>query len=568
MEITGLRRPQENLIRQSKEWVASKNVEVRQVIRKWRLTIFFALTAIGATGIAIIAVNHVIGNLIEDDLTRASEEDTIRDALHIESMVSGKAMPGMTSAGATDSGMSMQNMQQSMPLTLEFLAGPEGLPSTLPMLLEGFNIVKLDLLDRDDRIVWSTDLGMVGSSKARALLHEEAGHPTARHLSERVWSRLNRNYELIDLRGEKRHIDVVETFVPLKDGDSGKVIGAMELYRDVTNDVVLQVNETRSAVLRTTIGAMGGLFIVLVGFIVVANRSISQSMELAENRLIERKRAADEVERKNRELEQVSIMVENQLIEYKRAADEVESKNGELEQASIAKSQILSTVSHELKTPLTSILSQVQIMLRQQDRVGALSERQQTYLEGIQGDSHRLRVLIDDLLDISRIESDTLRLTPMELDVRLGIEEVLQSLETQINEKETNVILAISPDLARVKSDKVRFSQIVTNLLTNACKYSPVGGTTTITARENEEFIQIDISDTGIGMSQTDQSRLFSKFFRVDNSTTRRVFGTGIGLFISRSLVEAHGGKIWVKSEEGNGSTFSFTLPRAEREEI
>ena len=535
MEIAGLRNTQESLIRQGKEEVASKNVEVRQVIRKWRLTIFFALTAIGATGIAIIAVNHVIGNLIignliEDDLTRAAEEDTIRDASHIESMVRGKAMPGMTSAGSTDSGMAMHNMQQSMPLTLEFLAGPEGLPSTLPMLLEGFNIVKLDLLDRDDRIVWSTDLGIVGISKARALLHEDAGHLAVRHLSEGVWSRLNRNYELVDLRGEKRQIDVVETYVPLRDGDSGEVIGAMELYRDVTNDVVLQVNETRSAVLRATMGAMGGLFIVLFGFIVVADRSIYKS-----------------------NIREMAL---------------VEAQLGQREQESRAKTQILSTVSHELKTPLTSILSQVQIMLRRQDREGTLSERQQTYLEGIQGDSHRLMVLIDDLLDISRIESDTLRLTLMELDVRLGIEEVLQTLETQINEKETNLILAISPDLARVKSDEVRFSQIVTNLLTNACKYSPVGGTATITARENEEFVQIDISDTGIGISETDQSRLFSKFFRVDNSTTRRVFGTGIGLFITRSLVEAHGGKIWVKSEEGNGSTFSFTLPRAEREEI
>ena len=130
------------------------------------------------------------------------------------------------------------------------------------------------------------------------------------------------------------------------------------------------------------------------------------------------------------------------------------------------------------------------------------------------------------------------------------------------------MILDIPPDLSRVKSYKVRFLQIVSNLFTTACKYSPVGATTTITARENGEFIQIDVSDTGIGMSETDLSGLFDKFYRVDNSTTRRVFGTGIGLFITRHLVDAHGGKIWVKSEEGKGSTFSFTLPRVEREEI
>ena len=169
----------------------------------------------------------------------------------------------------------------------------------------------------------------------------------------------------------------------------------------------------------------------------------------------------------------------------------VEAQLEQREQESRAKTQILSTVSHELKTPLTSILSQVQIMLRQQDRVGALSERQQRCLKGIQEDSYRLRVLIDDLLDISSIESGTLRLTLTELDVQLEIKEVVQSLETQINEKEASVILDIPPDLSRVKSDKVRFPQIVRNLFTNACKYSPVGATTTITARENGEFIQM-----------------------------------------------------------------------------
>lgn len=285
---------------------------------------------------------------------------------------------------------------------------------------------------------------------------------------------------------------------------------------------------TRAIVLRTTTGAMGGLFLVLFGFIVAADKNIytSNIRDIA--------------------------MVEAQLEQR--------------EQESRAKTQILSTVSHELKTPLTSILSQVQIMLRQQDRVGALSERQQRCLKGIQEDSYRLRVLIDDLLDISSIESGTLRLTLTELDVQLEIKEVVQSLETQINEKEASVILDIPPDLSRVKSDKVRFPQIVRNLFTNACKYSPVGATTTITARENGEFIQIDVSDTGIGMSETELSGLFDKFYRVDNSTTRRVFGTGIGLFITRHLVDAHGGKIWVKSEEGKGSTFSFTLPRGERE--
>ena len=104
---------------------------------------------------------------------------------------------------------------------------------------------------------------------------------------------------------------------------------------------------------------------------------------------------------------------------------------------------------------------------------------------------------------------------------------------------------------------------MIANLLSNACKYSPEGATATITAKEGPGLIQIDISDTGIGISDADQSKLFTKFFRADNSSTREESGTGLGLFITRHLIEAHGGKIWVESEEGKGTIFSFTLPQA-----
>ena len=117
-------------------------------------------------------------------------------------------------------------------------------------------------------------------------------------------------------------------------------------------------------------------------------------------------------------------------------------------------------------------------------------------------------------------------------------------------------------DIARVQADQLRLSQIIINLLTNAYKYSPEGAKVTIAAQPNGDLVQIDVSDTGIGMSKADQARLFSKFFRADNTPTRREAGTGLGLFITRHLVEAQGGKIWIESQEGKGSTFSFTVPR------
>ena len=250
----------------------------------------------------------------------------------------------------------------------------------------------------------------------------------------------------------------------------------------------------------------------------------------------------------------------------KLAYIEIEEKNRELEQESFAKTQILSTASHELKTPLTSIMGYVDRVLLEQERVGPLNERQQRYLETVRKNSLRLNVLINDLLDTSRIASGSLELTLTGLDVRQEMEDVLRSMQTLAEEKQIDVVVNISNELPRVQADRLRFSQVITNLLSNACKYSPERATATVTAKEKSGQVQIEISDTGIGISEADQSKLFTKFFRADNSSTREVSGTGLGLFITKNLIEAHGGKIWVESEEGKGSTFSFTLPRAQVE--
>ena len=186
------------------------------------------------------------------------------------------------------------------------------------------------------------------------------------------------------------------------------------------------------------------------------------------------------------------------------------------------------------------------------------------YLETVKEDSLRVTALIDDLLDISRIESGNLELELMHLDVGQEVEEVVSSMQAPIEQKQLNVVLNVPRGLHGVRADRLRFCQVISKLLSNACNYSPVGGTATIAAQERAGLIQIDVSNMGAGISKLDQSRLFTKFFRVDNSCTRHIYGTGLGLFIARHIVEAHGGTIWVESEEGKGSTFSFTLPRAQ----
>ena len=261
-------------------------------------------------------------------------------------------------------------------------------------------------------------------------------------------------------------------------------------------------------------------------------------------------------------LHQRGLSIENRelLQKLQLTNAELEENNRELEQASLAKTQILATVTHELKTPLTSIVGYIDRML-EQDRVGILNERQERYLERAQRNSWRLKALIDDLLDISRIESGSLEFAPVELDLGHEIQEVVKAMQTQIEEKQIRVLVTIPYMVNRITADRLRFSQVISNLLSNACKYSPEKATVAITAGEANGAVQIDVADTGPGISPEDQARMFTKFFRADNSQTRGTSGTGLGLFITKHIVEAQGGAIWLVSEVGKGSTFSFTLP-------
>ena len=279
---------------------------------------------------------------------------------------------------------------------------------------------------------------------------------------------------------------------------------------------------------------------------------IGSALELKQETERRKSSYISDLEEKNRELE--------------LAFTELEKKNQELEEASRAKTQILSTATHELKTPLTSIIGYIDIILLRQSRVGPLNEKQQRYLQTAQRNSYRLKSLVDDLLDISRIESGGLELALAELELLPEIEELVTGMQTQINDKNIDLVLDIPQDICPVLADKLRLGQVMSNLLSNACKYSPQGARVTIRVREEVAAVRVDVSDTGIGISPEDQERLFTKFSRADNSSTHEVSGSGLGLYITKHLIEAHGGRIWASSEIGLGATFSFTWPKAGQE--
>ena len=249
------------------------------------------------------------------------------------------------------------------------------------------------------------------------------------------------------------------------------------------------------------------------------------------------------------------------FLELENAYSELEMKNRELEESSASKSRILVTMSHELRTPLTSIVALVDRMILQQEKVGPLNDRQRRYLEGIQESSAELKMHIDDLLDVARIEADQLELQMVELEPGPEIQTVMAAMRPQAADKSIELVENIASDLRPIDADRARFFQIVAHLVSNACKFSPPDATITIEAKNEPGRVRIAVSDSGVGLSEDERSQLFTKFFRADNSLNREVAGTGLGLYIAKHLVNAHNGDIWVESVEGRGSTFTFTVP-------
>jgi signal transduction histidine kinase len=223
------------------------------------------------------------------------------------------------------------------------------------------------------------------------------------------------------------------------------------------------------------------------------------------------------------------------------------------------KSEFIATASHELRTPLTSIRGYVDLLLL--DTLGPLSQAQSDFLKVVKNNVARLVELIDDLLDVSKVEAGEIRLRREPTDLSEVLYEVSESLYSQFAERSISLAIEVQPGLPRVMADRQRLRQIAVNLVGNACKYTQSGGHVDIVLRNGGNRLRVDVRDTGVGINEDAQRYIFTPFFRADNPLRDEVGGTGLGLSITKRLVELHGGEIWFDTHEGQGSTFSFTLP-------
>jgi PAS domain S-box-containing protein len=251
-------------------------------------------------------------------------------------------------------------------------------------------------------------------------------------------------------------------------------------------------------------------------------------------------------------------ITERHVLEEERARYQ-EARIDTLQRADQLKDQFLSILSHELRTPLNAIQGFGSVL--EDELAGPLSALQHNYLAKMMGGADLLLALVSDLLDMSRIQAGkfTIAFEPVRFeDVANSVAGSLASLAAQ---KQLGLALDVAPDLPPLTADAQRVGQVLTNLISNAIKFTPAGGQVHVTARQERDHVLCEIVDTGEGIRPDDLPRLFQRFTQLDMSTTRRAGGTGLGLSICKAIVEAHGGHIGVRSELDKGSTFWFTLP-------
>ena len=246
-------------------------------------------------------------------------------------------------------------------------------------------------------------------------------------------------------------------------------------------------------------------------------------------------------------------------IQNARLFQEIADKSRQLEAASRHKSEFLANMSHELRTPLNAIIGFSEVLLERM--FGEVNEKQTEYLQDILSSGQHLLSLINDILDLSKIEAGRLELDLTKFHLPVALENALTLVRERATRHGIALDLAVDDRLGDFVGDERKVRQIVLNLLSNAVKFTPEGGRVSVKAVPADGSVEISVSDTGIGIAPEDQDAIFEEFRQVGSDDARKREGTGLGLTLAKKFVEMHGGRIWVESKVGKGSTFTFTLP-------
>ena len=480
-------------------------------MRRFKLTAAFLVISALTLGIIAIVILNVASAQEERNIAGLTTEQSARDARLLAATVS-RIFSGETGADAQGFG------------SIRPINGQDGIPATVSEFLSESNIIRLALYEIDGRSVWSSDGRDTPVAGEREEIFEAA-------VAGEVVSGLIRGKWLPNV---PEPIDIVETYVPFMDLDSDAPVRVLGVTRDVTDAVSARIGDTRWAMFRATFISLGAGFVLLLAFIVVADRAIWRS------------KAAE-------------IRKERELGDERVASDRLDIENRELQRLNEDRGRLIALVSHEFRTPLTSILAFTDILRKRQD--GKDAEKNLKHLDVIKRSGDQLLKMIEEMLDLSRLESTELSLDETEFDVNALITETAQKIGPILQAKRQMLQIFGNVEGISIRADRDRLDQVLVNLLSNASKYSPAGTAIQLEVTAGTSDLRVVVRDRGIGIAEEDQHRIFAKFFRVDREETRSIPGTGLGLSIVKSIVDRHDGEITVASRPGRGTTFSFWIP-------
>lgn len=435
-------------------------------------------------------------------------------------------------------------------ITTPTIGSYENFSKKINSLTLGPDILRLKVWNKDMVVVWSDDIRLVGKSFPDNEELKEA-------LEGKIASELS-HLGKMEHEFERKYETLLELYVPLRSAD-GKIESVFEVYQNL-DPLHTEINRQQRIIwISTTIG-FTFLYFMLFGIVRNASRQIEEQMVI--------------IIRSKKELKEYSEHLEQKVAE--RTSELAEAKLA-AEEANHAKSDFLANMSHELRTPLNSIIGFSDAMKK--GMAGALTDTQKGYLNDIYESGKHLLSLINEILDLSKIEAGRIELEKSKFNLRQTLEGSMMMFKEKAFKHDISVRFEIEPVLGEIFADERRIKQVIINLLSNAFKFTPDGGLVTLIGRRvkaselmsdigeiastgtDMNFIEISVADSGPGIKEEDIPKLFKPFGQLESSLTKKFEGTGLGLAISRKIVELHSGRIWVESVYSKGSRFVFVIP-------